>query len=185
VSGRGGGIAAPQQAVIPRESESGVSSTPRPFGSIADVSGIPGRPVKPGDDSRIRISDSEDRRDIGSRSRRMFSREVCSLDRLPLKRGRRECRALDAPAASYAKKSIRVSHHGHTGTTRHSPRNGLRFAPRSPRRSGFFVTVALPRLPFARLDASVEASGPHGFTVRAKCPRQKHFSRPPHPAPRS
>jgi len=41
-------------------------------------------------------------------------------------RGRRECRALDAPAASYAKvKSIRVSHHGHTGNTRHSPRNGF------------------------------------------------------------
>src|SRR6266403_5497192 len=41
-------------------------------------------------------------------------------------RGRRECRARNAPAASHAmKKSIRVSHHGHTETTRHSPRNGF------------------------------------------------------------
>jgi hypothetical protein len=32
-----------------------------------------------------------------------FLREVCSLVRLPLKRGRGEYRALDAPAASYAK----------------------------------------------------------------------------------
>src|SRR6202790_3467924 len=34
-----------------------------------------------------------------SRSRGVFSREVCSLVRLPLKRGRRECRAPDAPAS--------------------------------------------------------------------------------------
>src|SRR3984893_17739794 len=38
-------------------------------------------------------------------------------------RGRRECRALDAPAASRVEKNTRVSHHGHTGITRHSPRN--------------------------------------------------------------
>jgi hypothetical protein len=34
---------------MPRES--GASSTPRPIGSIAGVSGILGRPVKPGDDT--------------------------------------------------------------------------------------------------------------------------------------
>ncbi len=59
-------------------------------------------------------------------------------------RGRRECRALDAPAASHAceKQSIRVSHHGHTGFTRHSPRNGfngfLRALPGVP---GLLATV--------------------------------------------
>jgi hypothetical protein len=42
---------APQKVVILRES--GGSSTLRPFGSITDVSGILGRPVKPGDDSRV------------------------------------------------------------------------------------------------------------------------------------
>jgi hypothetical protein len=34
------------------------------------------------------------------------------------------------------------SHHGHTGNTRHSLRNGLRLISCSPRRSGLFVTVA-------------------------------------------
>jgi hypothetical protein len=40
--------AAPHNAVILRES--GGSSTPQPVGSIINVSGILGRPVKPGDD---------------------------------------------------------------------------------------------------------------------------------------
>jgi hypothetical protein len=41
-------------------------------------------------------------------------------------RGRRECRAPDAPAAAcVVVVSTRVSHHGHTGSTRHSPRNGF------------------------------------------------------------
>ena len=44
----------------------------------------------------------------------------------PLFRGRRECRAPDAPAAARGVVvSTRVSHHGHTGNTRHSPRNGF------------------------------------------------------------
>ena len=42
-------------------------------------------------------------------------------------RGRRECRVPNAPAASRAKSSEahERSHHGHTGITRHSPRNGF------------------------------------------------------------
>jgi hypothetical protein len=41
-------------------------------------------------------------------------------------RGRRECRASDAPAAArVVVVNTRVSHHGHTGYTRHSPRNGF------------------------------------------------------------
>jgi hypothetical protein len=36
----------------------------------------------------------------------------------------------------------------------------------------------------AKLNASVEASGPHDFAVRLKRPRQKHHPRPPHPASR-
>jgi hypothetical protein len=35
---------------------------------------------------------------------------------------------------------------------------------------------------FHRLDAGVEASGPHDFAVRNKRPRQKRRLRPPHPA---
>jgi hypothetical protein len=42
------------------------------------------------------------------------------------------------------------------------------------------------RLAFtAKLDASVEASGPHDFAVRLSAVRQQHHQRPPHPVPRS
>jgi hypothetical protein len=59
-------------------------------------------------------------------SRRAFSREFCPQICALRFEGSRECRAPDAPAASHAKiKSIRVSHHGHAGFTRHSPRNGF------------------------------------------------------------
>jgi hypothetical protein len=61
--------------------------------------------------------------------------------------------------------STRVSHHGHTGITRHSPRNG------------FTAYIALSRVTglschprrrscLHQLDASVGASGPHDFAVR-------------------
>jgi hypothetical protein len=39
--------------------------------------------------------------------------------------GSRECRAPEAPAASRVEKNTRVSHHGHAGNTRHSPRDGF------------------------------------------------------------
>ena len=90
----------------------------------------------------------------------------CKMPPLEI-RGRRECRAPNAPAALRARiESTQASHHGHAGTTRHSPRNGfngfLRALPGdrallSPSSAGY-----LPR----KLDASVEASGPHDFAVR-------------------
>ena len=75
-----------------------------------------------------------------------------------------------------------VSHHGHTGITRHSPRDGLQLIPRSPRRPGFFATVAKQN-DFRQLDASVGASGPHVFAVRLSAVRQRHrhVHRIPHP----
>jgi len=36
-----------------------------------------------------------------------------------------------------------------------------------------------------KLDASVEASGPHDFAVRLSTVRQRCYQRPSHPAPRS
>src|SRR5665213_1082692 len=48
---------------------------------------------------------------------------------------------------------------------------------------GFLATVACATS--RRLDTSVGVSGPHAFSVRLRCPRQKHRRRPPHPAPRS
>jgi hypothetical protein len=44
-----------------------------------------------------------------------------------------------------------------------------------------FVTVV--RAPSRRLDAGVEASGPHDFAVRVSTIRQARRPRPPHPAP--
>src|SRR5260221_13604132 len=59
-------------------------------------------------------------------SPRLCARVFPGTSRLLKIRGRRECRAHDAPAASHAnEKSHEHSHHGHTGTTRHSPRNGF------------------------------------------------------------
>jgi hypothetical protein len=60
--------------------------------------------------------------------------------------------------------NTRVSHHGHTGITRHSPRNGF---------NGYFVLSRVTGLSchprrrsfLHQLDASVGASGPHDFAV--------------------
>src|SRR6202034_3912126 len=79
--------------------------------------------------------------------------------------GSRECRTLDAPAASRVEKNTRVSHHGHAGT------------PGIPRAMVLTVSFALSRVTglgchprrrncFHKLDASVGASGPHDFAVR-------------------
>src|ERR1039458_3292155 len=70
-------------------------------------------------------------------------------------RGRRECRAPDAPAASRAKvESTRVSHHGHAGSPGIPRAMVLRFPSRSPRCPGLFATVANGNV-FRQLDASV------------------------------
>jgi hypothetical protein len=58
----------------------------------------------------------------------------------------------------------------------------LRRISSSPRRSGFLVTVTSQVSP-TKLDAGVEASGPHDFAVRIRRCRQQHHPRPPHPAP--
>src|ERR1700737_460927 len=98
-------------------------------------------------------------------------REVCSNVPPSEIRGRRECRALDAPAAArVVVVNTRVSHHGHTGTTRHSPRNGFNGFLRAPRRPGFLATVIGGLL--RQLDTSVGVSGPHDFAVRLSAVRQ-------------
>src|SRR5437868_14290218 len=108
-------------------------------------------------------------------------------------------------------KSSRGSHHEFTGTTRHSPRNGfngfLRALPGdraflSPPHSEYGWS-APGRADFAstKLDAGVEASGPHDFAVRSNIVRLRArasltgwtppcdddcaptLPRPPHPVP--
>jgi hypothetical protein len=134
---------------------------------------------------RIQISNSE-------RCASAFSRrgapEFC-VDCHPLKkRGRRESRMRAAPAVSCANMHNKNAHE-HTGSAeaiRLSLRNGFNglfralpgdraFLPPSPARN--FVS--------RELDASVGASGPHGFAVRDNSVRHLLPSRPPHPTARS
>ena len=92
-----------------------------------------------------------------------------------------------APAALCAKevRAHKHSHHGHTGTTRHSPRNGfngfLRALPGD--RACLPPSQATMRKHRRRLDASVGASGPHDFAVRLRAARlqRQNVHRIPHP----
>jgi len=59
--------------------------------------------------------------------------------------------------------STQASHHRYAETVRHSPRNGLRLIPRSPRRSGLDSLRRLREIISGRLDSSVGESGPRGF----------------------
>src|ERR1700747_1024207 len=79
--------------------------------------------------------------------------------------------------------NTRVSHHGHTGITRHSPRDGFNgFLRALPGEPGFLATVAYGSSS-DKLDISVGISGPHDFAVRETHARQARVSRPSHPAP--
>ena len=101
-------------------------------------------------------------------------------------RGRRECRALGAPAALRAKiKSTQASHHGHTGDIRHSPRNGFNgFLRGLPGEPGLLPpSQATMRKHCCLLDTSVGVSGRHDFAVRDRCIRLLRLPRPPHLLP--
>jgi hypothetical protein len=74
------------------------------------------------------------------------------------------------------------SHHGHTGLTRHSPRNGFTaYNVLSPVTGLFCHRRCVDRS--TKLDASVGASGPHDFAVRVSIARLATPTRPSHPAP--
>jgi hypothetical protein len=80
--------------------------------------------------------------------------------------------------------STRVSHHGHTGNTRHSPRNGFNGLLRAlPGDRALLPPSPLRSLLLKDLNASVGASGPHGFAVRSRVIRLVTPPRPSHPAP--
>jgi hypothetical protein len=100
-------------------------------------------------------------------------------------RGRRECRAPGAPAAACAGVEVES-----TRVSQVTPRT-----PGIPHAMVYGLLRALPgdrallppsprAVSCARLDASVEASGPHDFAVRFRCSRQERHPRPPHPASR-
>jgi len=114
------------------------------------------------------------------------SREFCCKLRPSPIRGRRECRAPDSARSLVCemKKHTSLSHHGHTGFTRHSPRNGFNGFLRalSGDRAFLSPSPAICARHIHRLDASVEASRPHDFAVRFMRHSSKAPKRPPHPA---
>jgi hypothetical protein len=67
-------------------------------------------------------------------------------------------------------KSTQASHHGHTGITRHSPRNGFNGFLRALPGDRAFLSPSPRKIASAKLDAGVEASGPHDFAVRGQAP---------------
>jgi hypothetical protein len=123
--------------------------------------------------------------DTASRSRRLFRASfILNFPPSPI-RGRRECRTLGASAAACAVvESTRVSHHGHAGNVRHSPRNGF---------NGFLRALpgdraCLPPSPLRSLllGSLMPASGHQDHTTSPSAgprARQQRGSRPPHPAP--
>jgi hypothetical protein len=137
-----------------------------------------GSPVFTGDDGGI----------CGARHNFAISPQVCARfdpEFLALSHQR----AQGMPGARCARsracsvESTRVSHHGHTGNTRHSPRNGFNsLCSRSPRGPGSFAPVVRGSL--RDLSASVGAPGPHDFAVRFRRIRLARHQRPPHPASR-
>ena len=72
--------------------------------------------------------------------------------------------------------NTRVSHHGHTGNTRHSPRNGFNgFLRALPGDRALLSPSFLRSLLLKNLNASVEASEPHDFAVRFSAIRQRRI----------
>jgi hypothetical protein len=99
-----------------------------------------------------------------------ISREFCYRTSRPPIRGRRECRAPDAPDSRVCRIVVASTRVGQVTPeiARHSPRNGFTaYSALSPA-TGFFATVACGC--FRKLDASIGASGPHDFAVRVTAP---------------
>jgi hypothetical protein len=112
------GVPAPQTAVMPREG--GASSTPRLHGSIAGVSGILDHPL-----SRVMTARFQTAvRDLAACFRARFARNVLPSQSEGAGNAGRSTRPQPG-----GQKRVEVltssSHHGHTGITRHSPRNGF------------------------------------------------------------
>jgi len=82
-------------------------------------------------------------------------------------RGSRECRAFDAPAAPRVESETReLVTAGGAGNTRHSPRNGFNGFLRALPGDRAFLPPSPVKISSHQLDASVGATGPHGFAVR-------------------
>jgi len=90
-------------------------------------------------------------------------------------RGRRECRVPGAPAASRAKikKHDELVTTGSLETIQHSLREWFYGLFRALPGDRAWLSPSSCETCFAQLDASVEASGPHGFAVRVQQPSSR------------
>jgi hypothetical protein len=124
------------------------------------------------------------RADTASRSRRMrasFTGTCCpsGIQRAQGMPGARCARSLACKI-----KSTRVSHHGHTGFTRHSPRNGFNGFLRALPGDRAFLSPSLAELASANLTPASRRQDHTTSPSASPRPRQKHSPRPPHPASR-
>jgi hypothetical protein len=157
-------------------------STPRLLDFITGVSGILGRPVKPGDD----IWGIFAQRFLQIRLRVLAAR--CARGMPKNFRASKNEGAGNAGCALYPRsraQNCAKNAHEHTGSAealRHSLRNGLTAYTCSPenrallspssREYGFVRPVGLAKPPRA-LTPTAEASGPHDFAVRSSTVRQR------------
>jgi hypothetical protein len=105
------------------------------------------------------------------------SREVClkvPLSEYQRAQGMPGVRCARSRACSVV--NTRVSHHGHTGITRHSPRNGFNGFLRALPGDRALLPPSSAEVAFRQLDASVGASGPHDFAVRVSIIRLVRYS---------
>jgi hypothetical protein len=108
-------------------------------------------------------------RDLAAPIARVLSVLPSYRGRSATPRGEQGMPGADAPAAARGViGSTRVSHHGHTGITRHSPRNGFNSLFRALPGDRAFLPPSLAEVAFRQLDASVGASGPRDFAVRSQ-----------------
>jgi hypothetical protein len=110
---------------------SGVSSTPRLLDSINDISGILDHPPEPVIGRRVAptrwrvMTDGVNVKQPQSRDLAARCARVLRYSFAPKQRAQGMPGARCARSRVWCVESTRVSHHGHTGNTRHSPRNGF------------------------------------------------------------
>ena len=123
--------------------------------------------------------------DTPSPSRDTNAPGLCTNQRPPNYRGRRECRMRAASAVSRAKGTKNCTRaYRAAEAIRHSPRNGFTAYSALSLVTGLVCHHRRRDAKHRRqLDASVGASGPHGFAIRFGATRHDAPKRPPHPAP--
>ena len=156
---------------MPREG--GASSTPRPIGSIIDVSGILGARS-----SRAMTAE------CASAFSRRIPPELC-FDLTPLRTmgaGKTGCTLHPRSRVQLRTKNAHTSIQVQRRHPAFPAQCFTAYSALSPVNGSFATVVAQKNPP--QLDASTAASGPHDFTVRVSQPRQSRLPRPSHPTAR-